>query len=110
MEGDLATIGITDYAQAELGDITYIEFPATDSQTKQMEPCGSIEAVKAVSDIFAPVSGTLKEINSELETNPQFINSDPYGGGWILKIQINNPAELDALLTADAYQKLINAE
>ena len=110
VDGELVTIGITDYAQAELGDITFIEMPASGSQVKQMEPCGSIEAVKAVSDVFAPLSGEIKEINPELETNPQLVNNDPYGKGWILKIHMNNPVELDALLSADAYQKFINAD
>jgi glycine cleavage system H protein len=102
-----ATIGITDYAQGELGDIVFVELPKTGTPTEQMKSCASIEAVKAVSDLFAPLSGEVVEINTELETAPQLINQDPYGKGWILKIKISKPEELDSLMSAEEYEKLI---
>ena len=107
VEDDIATVGITDYAQNELGDIVFVEFPKIGEQAKQMEPCGSIEAVKAVSDLYAPVSGEVVEVNSKLESSPQLVNSDPYGEGWILKIKLSNKTELDALLSPEEYKKLI---
>ena len=107
VEDDVATIGITDYAQNELGDIVFVEFPKIGEQTKQMEPCASIEAVKAVSDLYAPVSGEVVEVNNKLELSPQLVNSDPYGEGWILKIKLSDKAELDALLSPEEYKKLI---
>ena len=107
VDGDIATIGITEYAQGELGDIVFIEMPQIGDATKQMEPCASIEAVKAVTDLYASVSGEVVEVNKELESNPQLINRDPYGGGWILKVKISDKGELDNLMKADDYQKLI---
>jgi glycine cleavage system H protein len=106
VEGDIATIGITEYAQGELGDVVFVEMPGVGDSTKQMEACANIEAVKAVSDLYAPVSGEVTEINSELGENPQLINSDPYKKGWILKIRISDKGELDNLLPPDEYQKL----
>lgn len=108
VDGDTATIGISDYAQGELGDIVFIDFPAVGDATTQFESCASIEAVKAVTDLYAPVSGEVAEINAELENNPQLTNKDPYGGGWLLKIKLSNPAELDALLSPEDYKKLID--
>jgi len=107
VEGDIATIGITEYAQGELGDIVFIEFPQVGDATKQMEACANIEAVKAVSDLYAPVSGEVVEVNNELESNPQLVNKDPYGQGWIVKVKMSDPGELDALMSAEDYKKLI---
>lgn len=106
-DGDTATVGISDYAQGELGDIVFIDFPGTGDATKQFESCASIEAVKAVSDLYAPVSGEVTEINTELEGDPQRVNKDPYGEGWLLKIKMSDPGELDALLSPEDYKKLI---
>lgn len=108
VNGDIVTIGITDYAQGELGDIVFVELPEIGSQTAQLESCGTIEAVKAVSDLFAPVSGEVVEVNSELESNPQAVNKDPYGDGWMLNVQISDAGQLDNLLSAEEYQKLID--
>ncbi len=103
VEDDIVTVGITDYAQGELGDIVFIELPEDGSETTRMEPFGSIEAVKAVSDLFAPVSGTIVGVNSALEEKPELINQDPYGEGWMIKIKITDKSELDSLLSADQY-------
>lgn len=107
IDGDEVTIGITDYAQGELGDIVFVEMPAIGDATEQGKPCGSIEAVKAVSDLYASVSGEVVDINTELETNPGIINQDAFGQGWILKVKIADTAELDSLLSAAEYQKMI---
>jgi len=107
VEGDIATIGITEYAQGELGDIVFIEFPQVGDTTKQMEACANIEAVKAVSDLYAPISGEVVEVNNELESNPQLVNKDPYGQGWMVKVKMSDPGELDALMSAEDYMKLI---
>jgi len=107
VDGDVATIGITDYAQSELGDIVYIEFPEVGSEVDQMDPFGSIEAVKAVEELYAPVSGEIIEVNTNLEDNFQMINQDPYGDGWIIKIKVADPGELEALLTAEQYAKKV---
>jgi glycine cleavage system H protein len=107
VEDEIATVGITDYAQGELGDIVFIEMPQVGTQTKQMEPCASIEAVKAVSDLYAPVTGEIVEVNGELDSNPQTINQDAYGKGWILKIKMSDKNELDKLMSAEAYKKFI---
>ncbi|MFC1502029.1 glycine cleavage system protein GcvH [bacterium] len=107
VDGDIATIGITDYAQGELGDIVFVEMPEVGDGTKQFGSCASIEAVKAVSDLYASVSGEVTEVNGELEADPQIINKDPYGKGWILKIKISEQGELDNLLSSDDYKELI---
>ncbi len=107
-EGDVVTVGITDYAQGELGDIVFVELPEVGSQTRQMEPFGSIEAVKAVSDLYAPVSGEVVEVNKKLEDSPEVINQDPYGEGWMIKVRTSDPKELDNLLSAEDYRKLIS--
>jgi glycine cleavage system H protein len=109
VEGDVAYIGITDFAQKELGDIVYVDIPSKGKTVAQHEVFVNVEAVKTVSDLFSPVSGTVLELNSELESNPQFLNEDPYEKGWIIKIELSNPAELDGLLNADAYGKLTTA-
>lgn len=110
IEGDIATIGITDFAQSELSDIVYVELPAVGSAVEQMEPFGSIEAVKTVADLYAPLSGEVIEVNEELENNPGIINEDPYGLGWIIKIRITNPEEINNLMSAEEYKKLIGVE
>ena len=108
IDGDMATIGITDHAQGELGDIIFVEFPDTDQEIELDEPFGTIEAVKTVADLFGPLTGRVVEINDILEDNPEKVNEDSYGDGWILKISISNSGELDALLSADQYASLIN--
>jgi len=107
LEGDVATVGITDYAQGELGDIVFVELPKKGDATAAMTSCGSIEAVKAVADINAPFSGEVTEVNSGLESDPQLINQDPYGQGWMLKIKLTDIQEKDQLLSSDAYKELI---
>jgi len=107
VEGDTAIVGITDYAQGELGDVVFVELPEVGDHVQQMEPFGSIEAVKTVSDIFAPVSGEVIEVNSNLEENPQLINQDPYGEGWIIKIKMANAKETEGLLTPEEYHNMI---
>ena len=109
LEGDVATVGITDYAQRQLGDVVFIELPEVGTQVEQMKPFGVIEAVKAVSDIFSPITGEVTEVNSELQTQSNLINSDPYGEGWIVKIKIKDPKELDGLLSPADYRKLVAA-
>jgi glycine cleavage system H protein len=103
-----ATIGITDYAQSELGDIVFIELPDANDEVKQMEPFGTIEAVKAVSDLFSPVSGVIIEVNTILQDQPELINQDPYEKGWMIKVQLSDSSELKALLSPDDYKKHIS--
>ena len=110
VEDKEAVIGITDYAQGELGDVVYVELPEVGSRTKQMEPFGTIEAVKAVSDLYAPLSGKVVEINEALADNPELVNKDPYGEGWMIRIEIEDPSELENLLDADSYRSLIGKE
>ena len=100
-------MGITDYAQEELGDVVFVELPKKGSRVEQMKPFGVIEAVKAVSDLFSPLSGEVIEVNTRLETEAGIINKDPYDQGWIIKMKISDPKELDSLLSADDYKKLI---
>ncbi len=109
IDGDCATIGITDYAQGELGDIVYVEIESLGEQLDKEEIFGSVEAVKTVSDLFLPVSGEITEMNEGLEDNPELINDDPYGKGWIIKMKISDQNELGELLSADAYKELIGA-
>lgn len=108
MEGNVATVGITDYAQGELGDIVFVELPEVDAPISQLDSFGTIEAVKAVSDLFAPVSGRVTAVNRNLETDPMVINKDPYGEGWMLKLEITNTSELEQLLDAAGYKKLLS--
>lgn len=105
---NIATIGITNFAQGELGDIVYVEVETEGEELNSEEVFGSIEAVKTVSDLFMPLSGEIIEFNEELETQPELVNSDPYEAGWIIKIQMNNNDEVEKLLNADAYNDLIN--
>jgi len=109
IEGNIALIGISDFAQSELGDIVFVDVNTIGEKIEEHQVFGSVEAVKTVSDLFSPVSGTVLELNSELESNPQFINDDPYGKGWIIKIELNNPTDIEKMLTAEAYKILINA-
>jgi glycine cleavage system H protein len=106
-EGKFGLMGITDYAQSELGDIVYIEIPAVGIKVEKGKSCGTIEAVKAVSDLFAPVSGEVVEVNPEIKDHPEIVNKDPYGSGWLVKILISEPAQLDTLLDGQAYKTLI---
>lgn len=107
VEGSTGTIGVTDYAQGELGDVVYVDIDPALSEIKKGESIGTIEAVKTVSDIFAPFSGKVIELNSEIKDSPELVNSDPYGKGWMIKVEISNPADLEDLLDASAYQALI---
>ena len=109
VEGDIAVIGITDYAQGELGDIVFIEIETEGEELAKEEVFGTIEAVKTVSDMFMPVSGEVVEFNAELESNPEIVNKDPYGEGWIIKVKVTDPATIDDLLDAEAYKELIEA-
>ena len=109
IDGDIATVGITDFAQKELGDIVYVEVETLDQTLKQDEVFGTVEAVKTVSDLFLPLSGEVIEFNNSLESDPEMVNSDPYGKAWMIKIKISNPAEIDSLLSSDAYKELIGA-
>ena len=108
IENEVATIGITDYAQGELSDIVFIELPNVADEITQMEPFGTIEAVKAVSDLYAPLTGTIVEANSMLEDQPELINKDPYGKGWMIKIKMADQSEVDSLLSAADYLKQIS--
>lgn len=107
VDGDIATIGITDFAQSELGDIVFVEIETLDETLEQEDIFGSIEAVKTVSDLFMPVSGEIIELNGEIESSPETVNSDPYGKGWMIKVKMSNPSEVDSLLDAEAYKGLI---
>jgi glycine cleavage system H protein len=107
IEEDVATIGITDFAQSELGDIVYVEIETVGETLSKDEVFGSVEAVKTVSDLFMPVSGEILEFNSELESNPEAVNKDPYGSGWMIKVQVSDTNELDGLMDAAAYQDLV---
>tara|TARA_B100000768_G_scaffold33468_1_gene32027 strand:- start:5036 stop:5416 length:381 start_codon:yes stop_codon:yes gene_type:complete len=109
VEGNQAIVGITDYAQGELGDIVYVEIEALGEDLQKEEIFGSVEAVKTVSDLFLPVSGTVTEMNEGLEDNPELINEDPYNKGWIIKMKIQNPDELEELLDSESYKDLIGA-
>lgn len=109
IEGDVATVGITDFAQKELGDIVYVEVETLDQTLAKDEVFGTVEAVKTVSDLFLPLSGEIFEFNDDLEVNPENVNSDPYGKGWMIKVKIANLAEVDDLLDSDGYKQLIGA-
>ncbi len=107
IDGDVATVGITDFAQKELGDIVYVEVESLDQTLDKDEIFGTVEAVKTVSDLFLPLSGEIIEFNEDLETNPELVNSDPYGEGWMIKVKISDTSEIDGLLSADDYKNLI---
>ena len=106
VEGDIAIIGVTDYAQKEMGDITYVDMPDAGEVVEKEEEFGALESVKASSDLFSPVSGTVLERNDALEDAPELVNEDPYGN-WIIKVQMRNPAELDELMDAEGYKDMI---
>lgn len=107
LNGNTATVGITDFAQGELGDIVYVDISSVGKSIAQHEVFGTVEAVKTVSDLFMPVSGKVLEFNSGLEAAPETVNSDPYGKGWMVKVELSNAAEVDGLLSADQYKELI---
>jgi glycine cleavage system H protein len=109
LEGDVATVGITDFAQRELGDIVYVEVETLDQTLEKDEVFGTVEAVKTVSDLFLPLSGEIIEFNEDLESNPETVNSDPYGAGWMVKVKVSNSAEWDLLLSSEDYKTLIGA-
>lgn len=107
VEGDIATIGVTDFAQSELGDIVFVEVETEGETLNQEEVFGTIEAVKTVSDLFMPVTGEIIEFNTEIEANPELVNTDPYGAGWMVKLKISDASQLVNLLDAEAYASLI---
>ena len=109
VEGDVAYVGITDHAQKELGDIVYVDIDTLDKEVAQHEVFGTVEAVKTVSDLFSPITGTVLEVNAKLADAPETVNSDPYGDGWMVKISIAKPEELSELLGATAYGELVGA-
>jgi glycine cleavage system H protein len=110
LEGNIGTVGITDHAQEELGDIVYVDLPKTGAQLQQHSSLGSVESVKAVSEIYSPVSGEVIEVNPALAEAPEKLNEDPYGAGWLAKIRISNPQEIPQLMTAADYQTYVGAE
>ncbi len=107
LEGDVATIGITDFAQRELGDIVYVEIETVGQAFSAEEVFGSVEAVKTVSDLYLPVSGTVTEVNADLAAAPESVNQDPYGKGWMVKVKVDNPADVAALMDAKAYEEMV---
>ena len=109
IDGDIATIGITDFAQGELGDIVYVEVETLDETLDKEEIFGTVEAVKTVSDLFLPLSGEVVEFNDSLETEPEKVNSDPYGDGWMIKLRMTNTEEIEQLLDDGAYKEIIGA-
>jgi len=108
LEGDEAIVGITDFAQHELGDIVYVEIETLGQQLKAGDVFGTVEAVKTVSDLFLPVDGSVTEVNPNLNSNPELVNSDPYGEGWMAKVKLSNAADFESLMNAEAYQKLVS--
>lgn len=109
LDGDVATVGITDFAQKELGDIVYVEVETLDQTLAKDEVFGTVEAVKTVSDLFLPLAGEIIEFNESLETSPEKVNSDPYGEGWMVKVKISDVSEIETLLDSEAYKNLIGA-
>ncbi len=109
-EGETATVGITIYAQEKLGDVVFVELPEAGAAFDANQSFGTVESVKAVSDVYSPVAGTVTEINRELHDNPALVNEDPHGKGWLIKITLTDPAAVDALLTAEQYQEFIQEE
>lgn len=107
LDGDIATVGITDFAQHELGDIVYVEIETKGKSLAAEAVFGTVEAVKTVSDLFLPVSGTITEVNPGLETEPEKVNTDPYGDGWMIKMKVDNPDDVNKLMDAAAYQKVV---
>jgi len=109
-EDSVATVGITDHAQGQLGEIVYIELPAVGEKVSKDDPFGVIESVKAVSDIYAPVSGTVVEVNEDLPESPEVVNEDPYGDGWLIKVKMNDASDLDDLMDSDEYAEMVARE
>lgn len=107
LEGDIATIGITEFAQQELGDIVFVDINSLNKSLSAHDIFGTVEAVKTVSDLFLPAAGTIIEVNPALEANPESVNSDPYGEGWMVKVKLDTPADIDGLMSADDYAKLV---
>ncbi len=107
VEGNLGVVGITDFAQDQLGDVVFVELPAVGTQLQQGKAFGTVESVKTVSDLYAPVSGRVVEVNKDLESRPELVNQDPYGAGWMVKVELADPAELDRLLDAAAYEAML---
>jgi glycine cleavage system H protein len=107
VEGNIATVGITEFAQRELGDIVFVDIDSVGKSLDANEIFGTVEAVKTVSDLYLPVAGTINEVNADLEGNPESVNQDPYGKGWMIKMEVNNPSEIDGLMDADAYKALV---
>ena len=110
LEGDAGVIGITDYAQDQLGDIVYLDLPAAGASVAQYDKMGEIESVKAVSDLFSPITGEVVEANKEAADAPELVNNEPYGRGWLIKVRLTNPGEVDGLLSSAAYQELVTQE
>jgi glycine cleavage system H protein len=110
VEGDIGTIGITDHAQHSLGDVVYVELPKPGESFAAHEPFGSVESVKAVSEIFTPVGGEITEVNDSLQDEPEKVNTDPYGDAWMIRIRMSNPGEVDSLLSAAEYEDFTKAE
>jgi glycine cleavage system H protein len=108
IEGNIAIVGITEFAQSELGDIVFVEIDTEDEELEKEEVFGTIEAVKTVSDLYMPVAGKIIEVNENLESQPELVNKEPYDGGWMVKIEVNDIAEIDTLISADEYQALIS--
>ena len=109
IDGDTAIVGITDFAQSELGDIVYVDVDTLDDTVEKDEVFGSVEAVKTVSDLFMPITGEVIAFNEDLEDSPESVNSDPYGAGWMIKVKIDDPSQIDDLLDAEAYKELVGA-
>ncbi len=110
VEDGIARIGITDYAQEQLGDVVYVELPEVDTSVQKDEPFGVVESVKAVSDIFSPISGTIVQVNVDLQSSPEMVNDDPYGDAWMIRIQISEPEELQDLMDAEEYLAFVEQE
>ncbi len=110
VEGNTATVGITDYAQDSLGDVVYVELPSEGGSVTKNEPFGVVESVKAVSDLYSPVSGSVAEVNDAIIDSPEAINEDPYGDAWMIKVEMSNPKEVEDLMSSDEYQKYVEEE
>ena len=110
VEGGIGTVGITDYAQKELGDVVFVELPQVGTELEAGDELGSIESVKAVSELFSPVSGAVVEVNEKLADKPELVNTDPYGDGWMIKVKLADASEMDELMTADDYEDYVQSE
>jgi glycine cleavage system H protein len=110
LEGETATVGITEHAQSELGDIVFVELPKVGAQLEAGKPCGTVESVKAVSDIFSPVTGEVTEVNAALSDTPEWINQDPHGKAWMIKVKLSSPVPLEQLMSAEQYEQYVREE